>query len=38
MSKPAHFPWLAPYLAVADVQASLQFYESAFGFRYRSQA
>lgn len=38
MSKPAHFPWIAPYLAVVDVQASLQFYQSAFGFSYRSQA
>ena len=38
MSKPDDFPWLAPYLAVEDVERSMAFYGAAFGFTFRSQA
>jgi PhnB protein len=31
--KPEGFPWLMPYLPVADVARAIDFYERAFGFR-----
>ncbi len=31
-AKPQGTNWLTPYLTVADVDASLAFYEAAFGF------
>lgn len=30
--KPADRPWMMPYLAVSDVDKSLEFYKRAFGF------
>ena len=30
--KPADRPWMSPYLALADVSRSIDFYERAFGF------
>lgn len=30
--KPEHAPWLMPYLTVSDPEASLKFYQKAFGF------
>lgn len=32
-AKPADLPWMIPYLAVADVVRSQEFYEKAFGCR-----
>lgn len=32
--KPADLPWMVPYLAVADVVRSVEFYERAFGCRH----
>ena len=31
-AKPADRPWMMPYLAVSDVEKSLEFYKRAFGF------
>lgn len=30
-AKPADLPWMVPYLAVADVARSVEFYQAAFG-------
>ena len=30
--KPDNMPWLSPYLIVQDVEKSIEFYKSAFGF------
>lgn len=34
-AKPAHFPWLSPYLTVKNAHAALEFYQRAFGFEQR---
>ena len=34
-AKPAHAPWIAPYLTVRDADAAIAFYEQAFGFEKR---
>jgi len=34
-AKPKGMRWLAPYLTVRDVSASIEWYESAFGFKRR---
>lgn len=36
--KPAGMPWIVPYLTVSDPQASVEFYEEAFGFERRSES
>ena len=33
--RPAGVPWLTPYLTVRDAQASIDFFEVAFGFMVR---
>ncbi|KAF1056323.1 MAG: hypothetical protein GAK41_00034 [Burkholderia gladioli] len=33
--RPANVPWLTPYLTVRNAQASIAFYDSAFGFEKR---
>src|SRR4051812_42382100 len=33
--KPAAMPWVTPYLVVKDADASVAFYERAFGFEKR---
>lgn len=33
--RPANVPWLTPYLAVRNAQASIRFYGDAFGFETR---
>ncbi len=33
--RPEGFPWLSPYLTVRDGDASLDFYQKAFGFEKR---
>ncbi|MEX3526571.1 MAG: VOC family protein [Burkholderia sp.] len=33
--RPANVPWLTPYMAVRNAQASIRFYGDAFGFETR---
>ncbi|MDJ0851265.1 MAG: VOC family protein [Myxococcota bacterium] len=33
-TKPGFLPWMLPYLAVADVSRSVEFYTRAFGFEH----
>lgn len=35
--RPAHAPWLTPYLTVRDARACTAFYRDAFGFAVRDQ-
>lgn len=35
--RPAHVPWLTPYLTVRDARASAAFYQQAFGFVVKDQ-
>lgn len=32
-AKPANMPWVSCHLTVSDIEKSLQFYKSAFGFK-----
>ena len=32
LGRPRYMPWITPYLTVKDIEASLNFYEAAFGF------
>jgi PhnB protein len=34
-SRPAHMPWVTPYLTVTSAEAALEFYGKAFGFEKR---
>jgi len=35
--RPAHVPWLTPYIVVRDPRASADFYQRAFGFTLHRQ-
>lgn len=32
MSRPAHFPWVSPYIMVSQLDSAIAFYQKAFGF------
>jgi PhnB protein len=37
MTRPAHFPWVSPYIMASDLASAVAFYQKAFGFTLKEQ-